>query len=480
MKKIIGNLFILLLSTPIFALSSANVNQTEFYPGEQIILTLSSDGDKVVFPLIDNIGGNNVLSTNNSQKITIVNSKYTKKTSRSYVFEPIKSLSIPAYVLVVDGVNKTTQPIEITFKKPTQNKEGRDYVFQIQVDRPEFFLGDEVNLQVTFKIKKSLSANQINLSLPEAKDLLFTKIGQTNSEDKSYNISVLTFKVKANNFGTFNIPNLVATIGNQNNNRLDDFFFTRQINQRKKIFSNHLTLTVKPLPDALKIFGNFTIKASVDKDKAKEGDAINLTVSISGNGNFEDIEKFNLNIDEATVFSDDAIFDSKNWQQKFAIVAGKNFVIPSLKLDYFDKITQTKKTISTQPININVNKKNNFITKKTKTKSSANFDNKIEDNYKLKYYYLLLGVVLGLLIGFFGTQSSNKKKQDKNKNLIKQIKSAKGNKQLFDLLLPLNLKEFEIILQQLESNVYKKAVHKINKKEIIAIVKKRLKVNQID
>jgi hypothetical protein len=30
------------------------------------------------------------------------------------------------------------------------------------------------------------------------------------------------------------------------------------------------------------------------------------------------------------------------------------FVIPSLKLDYFDKKTQTKKTLSTQPINIQV------------------------------------------------------------------------------------------------------------------------------
>jgi hypothetical protein len=44
----------------------------------------------------------------------------------------------------------------------------------------------------------------------------------------------------------------------------------------------------------------------------------------------------------------------QDWQQKFAIVGGKSFVIPSLKLDYFDKKTQTKKTLSTQPINIQV------------------------------------------------------------------------------------------------------------------------------
>jgi hypothetical protein len=39
-KKIFGSLF-LLLSMPIFAFSSANVNQTWFYPGEAIVLTVT-------------------------------------------------------------------------------------------------------------------------------------------------------------------------------------------------------------------------------------------------------------------------------------------------------------------------------------------------------------------------------------------------------------------------------------------------------
>jgi hypothetical protein len=42
----------------------------------------------------------------------------------------------------------------------------------------------------------------------------------------------------------------------------------------------------------------------------------------------------------------------QDWQQKFAIVGGKSFVIPSLKLDYFDKKTQTKKTKLVSPLPI--------------------------------------------------------------------------------------------------------------------------------
>jgi hypothetical protein len=69
-KKIFGSLF-LLLSMPIFAFSSANVNQTWFYPGEVVVLTLNADSDKVVFPVISKIAGYSVLSTNNAKSISI-------------------------------------------------------------------------------------------------------------------------------------------------------------------------------------------------------------------------------------------------------------------------------------------------------------------------------------------------------------------------------------------------------------------------
>ncbi|RUA06092.1 MAG: hypothetical protein DSY43_02850 [Gammaproteobacteria bacterium] len=468
-KKIFGNLFLLLIGTPIFALTTANVNQTWFYPGEQIILTLSSDGNKVAFPLMNNIAGYGTLSASDAQNISIINGKRIQKTSRSYVFKPTKSLTIPAYTVMVDGTQQTTQPIEITFRKPTQSKVGDDYILQMQIDKPTFFLGDKANLKVIFKVKKTLLNNQINLSQPEVKDLLFIKGRQTNSADQDYNIVTLNFKVSASNFGTFTLPSLVATIGNQNRDIFGNFFSMRQNTLSKKKYSNALTLTVKPLPDALRIFGDFSIKASVDKTQTKEGDAVNLTVAINGEGNFEDIENFNLSIDNATIYSDDAIFDYKGWQQKFAIVGAQNFVIPAFKFDYFDKKTQTKKSLSTQPIKIQVTAKIQPA-KRTVTQALIEIDNKIPVNDKIKYYYLLLGIVIGILIGVLVSIFRHQKKQLKNQSLIKQIKSSKGDKQLFDVLLPLNLTQLEPVLQQLEANIYKGERQKINKKEIINVI----------
>lgn len=468
-KKIFGSLF-LLLSTPIFALSSANVNQTWFYPGEVIVLTLNADSSKVMFPEISNIAGYPVLNTNNSQSISITNNRRTIKNSKSYTFKPLKSLQIPAYTLTVDGVKQTTQPIKITFKKPSKAKAGDDYILQIKVDRTTFFLGDTINLNITFKAKKSLPlTNQIVLSAPDSKDLLFIKNNEViRTPDENYNIQTLSYKVSANNFGTIHIPSLVATIGNQNNGIFGNFFDTRQRQNQKKVFSNALTLTVKPLPDALRIFGDFNFKAIVDKTQVKQGEAVNLTVSIVGKGNFEDIEAFKIEIDNATIYSDDAITSYKDWQQKFAIVSGQSFVIPSLKLNYFDKATQTKKTISSQPINIQVDKASPVIAATTETLVKP--DNKTPVNNKLKYYYLLLGLIIGALISFLSIKLNNRQKPEKNQDLIRQIKSSKGDKALFDLLLPLDLSELDSILQQLEANLYKGETHKINKKAIITLI----------
>ncbi|RUM77237.1 MAG: hypothetical protein DSZ14_08120 [Candidatus Thioglobus sp.] len=477
MYKILGNLC-LLISAPIFALTTASVNQTWFYPGDQVVLTLSSDGNKVSFPSIGNIDGNNILYTSNSQKISIVNNKQSRHSSQSYVIQPSKSFSIPAYTLIVDGGKQTTQPIEINLKNPEQAKPGDDYILQIEADKPTFFLGDEINLKVIFKVKKSISSsNQVGITMPEVKDLLFIKNNKSiQSTDENYNIHTLNYRLRADNFGTFNIPSVVASIGNQNTNTFGNFPARGKTSQIKKIHSNTLTITVNPLPDALRIFGDFKIKASIDKTQVKQGDAVNLTLIISGNGNLGDIEKFKLDIDSATVYSDDATFTYNQWQQKFAIVGGKSFAIPSLKFDYFDKITQSKKSIATKPIDIQIEVKEPIQNLLNKTgKLLPGTDSNLPTS-NLKYYYLLLGIIIGIIVSALVIALKNIKSKT-DKSLINQIKLARGDKALFDLLLPLNIAGLSAMLEQLEANIYKNAQHKIRKKDIINAIKFEHKIN---
>jgi hypothetical protein len=81
-----------------------------------------------------------------------------------------------------------------------------------------------------------------------------------------------------------------------------------------------------------------------------------------------------------------------------------------------------------------------------------------------------VATIIGALISFLSIKLNNRQKPEKNQDLIKQIKSSKGDKALFDLLLPLDLSELDSILQQLEANLYKGETHKINKKAIITLI----------
>ncbi len=88
----------------------------------------------------------------------------------------------------------------------------------------------------------------------------------------------------------------------------------------------------------------------------------------------------------------------------------------------------------------------------------------------------MLGVIIGIIISALIIALKNIKSKT-DKSLINQIKLAKGDKALFDLLLPLNIDGLDTILEQLEANIYKSSQHKIRKKDIINAIKFEHKIN---
>lgn len=465
-KKTSGNfkslqilIFFLLLTTEGLALSVASVNKSTFYTGDVVSFNITTSGDNIVFPKIDEISGVPVSGTEYSQSRIVINGQLKNKLSSTYHFKPLKSLTIPAYELSVNGKKEKTKPIKITFKKPIQSKSGDDYIFQIKADKKTFFLGNEINLKAIFKQKKSLPVRKVTFSIPKAKHLLFKTNGKfIQSSSKKYTIHTLNYTVKADDFGRFAISNIVAVVTFPN--------------RQKKIYANNLTLEVKPLPAKLTVFGDFKISASVDKTKVAQFKAINFVLDINGSGSFEDIEKFELNIPNATVYDSNPTVNDKRYQQKFAIIGQQDFVIPAFELVFFDKSTQNKKTIRTKPIKVQV-------IQQVKTPVAAN--NKQDTSIKITpikinyqtyafYLYLLLALFAGVAMTTI-IRRLKSRKIPKDIDLIKQIKRSANDKMLFDLLLPLDFPALESFLKKLEANIYKGEKHKINKKDIIRAIK---------
>ncbi len=95
------------------------------HPDAPDVSALSNDFD------VQTLGG----QTNNSQSVTVVNGRMSTTVQRAYVFNyrlsPKRTgvLNIPAMTLTVDGKAMSTQPIQLTGRKP---EETQDFKFRLE------------------------------------------------------------------------------------------------------------------------------------------------------------------------------------------------------------------------------------------------------------------------------------------------------------------------------------------------------------
>ena len=93
---------------------------------------------------------------------------------------------------------------------------------------------------------------------------------------------------------------------------------------------------------------------------------------------------------------------------------------------------------------------------------------------KTNYIMMILIFVIGIIVGILFTYLI-KLKLPGNDDLIRKIKKA-NEKELFNILLEYSYNpEIEKILKDLEENIYNNKQNKINKKEIIKIIKRIIK-----
>ena len=235
----------------------------------------------------------------------------------------------------------------------------------------------------------------------------------------------------------------------------------------------------------MELFGDYSLTSTVDKTFVDANQPVNLTISITGKGNIDDIQKYNLTISNVVSYADEPKIESTfqtdeyggNFTQKIAFVAQSDYTIPKIELTYFNKNTNQVKTIHSEPINIKVinnNPNNSAVKIETSNNTSTvsqkaqveNIENTKEDKNKIYIVLALivLLVILALLL-FFRKKLTSKVEKD----IVQAIKKAKNDKELFELLLPYS-KTSGIItdtLNKLEENLYKKTNHKIDKNELM-------------
>ncbi len=224
-----------------------------------------------------------------------------------------------------------------------------------------------------------------------------------------------------------------------------------------------ITVIVKKLPKDALFAGDVKLKAKVDKTQTKPNEPITLTITIKGRGDLSLIPPFNPKMKDATIFPSSIKLETKvingayigKWIQKIGYSSDKDFQIPPFKIKYLNSTTNTVEVLETKAIDIDV-----------------------IDSFALKKWliYILLIIFGGLITTIL--QKVYKSLKRKKSDIEIAIKSAKSDKELYQLLLPYSdNREIAIWIEKLQNNIYNKKKYKIDKREIISLLTRIIESN---
>ena len=495
--KHLGKILILIqfLTIAIFANVEASLDRNYIYSGDRVKYTIKADGKNVEFPQIDEIEGFPILNTSSSTQVVYINGKMSQSKSKSYYFAPTKSVVIPAFNVKVDGKDFKTNELQLKVAKREASKDGEPIVLELNASKLNAKVGEPIELLLKFKVKHGTKVDRVNIVPPKLDNFWVEQSGkEQRSIEGNYDVVTYKFLVTPQKSGELKIPSTLVQVGKyvKNNSMFDDPFFDNSFfNQIKwtKVYSNALSINVEPLPDNLELYGHFLITANVDKKVVNANEPVNLTIKIEGEGNLDDIKKFNLQVPNTMVYNNEPKVEKRvinNKQkgifiQKIAIVADSNYTIPSFELKYYDSQLKKPKTVKTNPIAVTIkgaskvsiqsktSKPKIEVAKKPNTnKQSSNLKQPKEQNSTNGYLYLLVGFILGVFLTLLATKLPLQKEKKSQKPITLELKKAKNDKELYKLLLPYTKDEYiKKVVKKLEENIYKNSKNKIDKNELI-------------
>ena len=499
MKKVIGNILLIIFSTLWLYGASAKLElkTPAIYKGQGAQFAISASGSNIEFPTISDIEGFSVHQNGTSTSYININGKTTQTITKNYIFTPSKTVTIPSFNIKIDGQNFTTLSQKVTILKPQASKNGAPFIVDMNISKTHLKVGESATLKIKFKQRFDAKADRVTLSEPKIDNFWIKKTTTPKHyQEGNYMVNEYDYLIFAQKEGKFHIDPIVANIGKAIQTHSNDPFFNDPIFNAfntqirwSKIASNSLDVSVDPLPQNLELFGDFTISATVDKHTVYANKPINLTIHVSGKGNIDDVQKFDINIPNAVVYADkpkikSGIINGKyggDFFQKIAIVSDSNYTIPAISLRFFDKTNNNVKTISTKPIQISVigsSSKGTLQEPKIETatgvKSLSQNTPKVitkivkkEQNPFTKWLFMLFGLILGvaLTLAWLKLKKPNQKREN---GIIKEIKKAKDDRALFELLLPY-ANESKVVanaLKELEENLYRGKNNRIDKQKL--------------
>ncbi len=393
---------ILLLISSLFS-AEAYLSNSSIVAGDRIVLILKAEGQNIKFPDISSVGGFKVVSTGMQQNVEYINGNMRKSIEKHYAFMPLSSVDIGPYEIEVNGKKEYTKPLHVEVKKADTT--NSPFILEMKISKQNVMQFEAVPVEFVFKRDAKYEVRDLRFTPPMFENF-WVKEGKKEKPflENGFVVHKMNFIIFPQKSGDFDIKPAKVDVGVMSKNRDIFNMLTNQLNW-KSVISNAASLHVKKLEGAT-LYGDYSISLGVDKNEIEGNEGVNVTLKISGNGNFDDIDEYKIQIDGANIYSDKPVVKSEpttkgmkgEFIQKFSISSKTDFTIPSLSITYYDSNSKKVVTKSTKPILIKVKKS----TKEQPVQISSN-EPKEKIVYKEKYnsLYVVLAFILGVLITLF-------------------------------------------------------------------------------
>jgi hypothetical protein len=226
-------------------------------------------------------------------------------------------------------------------------------------------------------------------------------------------IAKITYELKAQKAGVFTLEPLQTHIETIEK-KYQKLYNKNKYLHKSTLHTQSLSVTVNPLPQSLKITGDYTLKGSVDKEETNAGEAVQFTVAIEGEGNIENLDFIKLPLAHAMVYE----VNSSQYEKTFHIVSDSNYSIPVIILKYYNQHSKEVELLSTQAYAITIHPE-------IKLKSTYNHS---------LLYILILGLLL--LLVYVYTLFQNIFHLDEKAYYLKQLKHTKNRGELLKKVAP--------------------------------------------
>lgn len=458
---------ILLLITSLFGVE-AHLLKSSIIVGERAVLILSASGKEVEFPEISNIAGYDIISTSTQRKMQYINGKLTNQLEKHYAFMPLRSVDIAPFEIEVDGVKKSTKPLRIEVKKTDIS--NSPFTLEMRVQNTEPMQFEAVAVEFIFKRNLDIDVAELRFTPPKPEHF-WTKDGKKSKTEIEGNFAIhkMNFFIFPQKSGSFEIYPAQVDVGLASRQRDIFSIFANQLNW-KRVFSNSITLHVQELVGT-NLHGNFDISLQVDSTHIEQGEGVNATLTIVGDGNFDDIEAYKIEIEDANVFADRPLVKTHATQkqikgefiQKFSISSNTEFTIPPLSITYFDAKAKKLVTKKTEAIDIHV--RSGDVEKVVQFSPSKLKSQEILIKSEISYIGLstafLAGVLTTLLIIYIFRKKELKLPRFRDdRELLKEFLKFRGAST-----------EIDEQIKALEENIYADGKNIIDKKLLKSMVK---------